>query len=90
MLKVCGDKDSGTTSQIKNQRVYARKKVWTKLKNGLLLFAWRIVKPRQLPGNNTVRSTAEQEPLLTFSKQKKYSGNRSDANKNEVYSNKRE
>ena len=80
-------KDSGQTSQAQRHRVYARKRVWTKLKNGL--FVWRIARPRQLPGMNTVGSTAEQEPLLTFSKQNKYLENGSDASKTKVYSNKR-
>ena len=57
------------------------------LKNGM--FAWRVARPRQLPGLNTVGSTAEQEPLLTFSKQNKYLKNGNDASKTKLYSNKR-
>ena len=80
-IELCGEKDSGKRSQAQRHRVYARKRVWTKLKNGL--FAWRIARP------NTVGSTAEQEPLLTFSKQNKYLENGSDAIQNKIYSNKR-
>ena len=85
--ELCGEKDSGKRSQAQNHRVYARKKVWTKLKNGL--FAWRIARPRQLPGMSTVGSTAEREPLLTSLKQNKYLETGSDAIKNKIYSNKR-
>ena len=82
--ELCGEKDSGRKrSQAQKHRVYARKRVWTKLKNGL--FAWRVARPRQLPGMNTVGSTAEREPLLTFSKQNKYLENGSDASKTKVY-----
>ena len=63
--ELCGEKDSGRKRcQAQKHRVYARKRVWTKLKNGL--FAWRIARPRQLPGMNMVGSMEVMQIITKF------------------------